>query len=150
MAAVVGCDPIAWTGGPQAGEAVVRVDQAGYVADGVKTAVLMGPGDALAGAGFAVLDGRGRSVLTGKVGPRTRSWNQRFPSVHRAHLSALTAPGTYRLSLTGTAAGVSPPFRVAPARELMVPLVEQNVRFFQAQRDGAEVVADVLHRKPPT
>ncbi|MGW7029120.1 glycoside hydrolase family 9 protein [Streptomyces xanthophaeus] len=30
----------------------------------------------------------------------------------------------------------------------MTPLVEQNVRFFQAQRDGAEVVANVLHRKP--
>ncbi|MEV6580488.1 glycoside hydrolase family 9 protein [Streptomyces sp. NPDC051582] len=147
VAAVVGCNPLGPTGGPQASDALVRVDQAGYVADGTKTAVVMGPRDALAGAGFAVLDVKGRSVLTGRIGPRTGSWNERFPSVRTVDLSALTAPGTYRLTLTGTAAGASPRFRVAPARELMAPLVEQNVRFFQAQRDGGEVVAEVLHRK---
>ncbi|MFD7978325.1 glycoside hydrolase family 9 protein [Streptomyces sp. NPDC059071] len=148
MAAVLGWDPTGLTEGPGTGEAVVRVDQAGYVAGRPKTAVVMGSRDALTDAGFEVLDGQDRSVLTGRVGPRTGSWNQNFPSVHTVDLSALTAPGTYRLTLTGSAAGTSPPFRVAPARELMTPLVEQNVKFFQAQRDGAEVVADVLRRKP--
>ncbi|MCF3178671.1 glycoside hydrolase family 9 protein [Streptomyces polychromogenes] len=147
-AAVVGWDPMHLRAPDGRGEAVVRVDQAGYVAGGPKAAVVMGPADALAGAGYAVLDDRGRSVLTGRVGPLTGSWNERFASVRTVDLSALTAPGTYRLTLTGTASGTSPRFRVAPARELMTPLVEQNVRFFQAQRDGADVVADVLRRKP--
>ncbi|WP_244190469.1 glycoside hydrolase family 9 protein [Streptomyces caeruleatus] len=148
VAAVVGWDPTGLTEGPGASEAVVRVDQVGYAAGAAKIAVVTGPDDALADAGFAVIDGQGHSVLTGRVGPRTGSWNRRFTSVHTVDLSALTAPGTYRLTLTGTAAGTSPRFRVAPARELMASLVEQNVRFFQAQRDGAEVVAEVLRRKP--
>ncbi|RST18323.1 hydrolase [Streptomyces sp. WAC05374] len=148
VAAVVNWDVTALTRGPGVSEAVVRVDQAGYLTDAPKSAVVMGPGDALADAGFEVLDSRDRPVLAGRVGPRTGSWNQNFPSVHMVDLSALTSPGTYRLALTGTAAGTSPRFRVAPARQLMTSLVEQNVRFFQAQRDGREVVADVLRRKP--
>ncbi|GAA4930212.1 glycoside hydrolase family 9 protein [Streptomyces coeruleoprunus] len=148
VAAVVGGGLTALTEEPGANEAVVRVDQAGYVAGAPKHAMVMGSGDALPDAGFAVLDSQDRPVLTGRVGPRTGSWNQDFPSVHTVDLSALTAPGTYRLTLTGTATATSPRFRVAPARELMASLVEQNVRFFQAQRDGAEVVADVLRRKP--
>ncbi|MEV6380496.1 glycoside hydrolase family 9 protein [Streptomyces sp. NPDC051773] len=148
LAAVVAWDPVGLTEVPAASRAVVRVDQAGYVAGAPKTAVVIGPDDALDDAGFTVLDDQDRSVLTGRVGLRTGSWNQKFPSVHTVDLSALTASGSYRLVLTGTAAGTSPRFRVAPARELMTSLVEQNVRFFQAQRDGGEVVADVLRRKP--
>ncbi|MFF8805608.1 glycoside hydrolase family 9 protein [Streptomyces omiyaensis] len=146
--AVVGCDPTALTERSGASEAVVRVDQAGYIAGAAKVAVVMGPDDAFADVGFTVIDTQNRSVLTGRVGPRTGSWNRNFPAVHTVDLSALTAPGTYRLTLDGTAVGTSPRFRVAPARELMTSLVEENVRFFQAQRDGAEVVTDVLRRKP--
>lgn len=59
--------------------------------------------------------------------------------MHTVDLSALTATGTYPLTLTGTATGTSPRFPVAPARELTTPLVERNVRSHQVQRDGAEV-----------
>nr|WP_234331101.1 hypothetical protein [Streptomyces sp. NRRL F-4474] len=41
--------------------------------------------------------------------------------MHTVDLSALTTPGTYRLTLTGTAAGTSPPFRVASATDLITP-----------------------------
>ncbi|WP_240528348.1 glycoside hydrolase family 9 protein [Streptomyces amritsarensis] len=148
MAAVVGWDPSIFLRGSETRETLVRVDQAGYAVGQSKVAAVMGEEEALAGAGFDVLDGRNRSVLTGRVGPRTGGWNHRFASVHTVDLSALTTPGTYRLTLTGTAAGTSPPFRVASATDLMAPLVEQNVRFFQAQRDGAQVVPGMLHRKP--
>ncbi|MFK0237398.1 glycoside hydrolase family 9 protein [Streptomyces vinaceus] len=144
-AGLAGCD--AGTGaGP--GGTVVRVDQAGYVVGGTKAAVVMGSSAALAGAGFAVLDVRDRAVLTGRVGPRTGSWNKHFEAVHAVDLSALTKPGVYRLVLTGSASGASPRFRVAEAQELMTSLVEENVRFFQVQRDGAQVPGSVLRRKP--
>lgn len=148
MATVVGCGPTAAPDAHGASEVTVRVNQAGYVAAESKAAFVMGADDALARAGFVVLDGQGRTVLTGRVGPRTGSWNHHFESVRTVDLSALTTPGSYRLALTGTASGTSRRFRVAPARELMASLAEQNVRFFRAQRDGAEAPADVLHRRP--
>ncbi|MEV6096920.1 hypothetical protein [Nocardia sp. NPDC051981] len=31
---------------------------------------------------------------------------------------------------------------------MLTPLVENNIRFFQTQRDGADVLPDAPHRKP--
>ncbi|APU38436.1 hypothetical protein BSL84_34355 [Streptomyces sp. TN58] len=54
MAAVAGWDPAALLGRSKAKEAVVRVDQSGYVTGEVKVAAVMGDEEALAGAGFVV------------------------------------------------------------------------------------------------
>ena len=48
----------------------------------------------------------------------------------------------------GAAAATSPPFRVAGAAELFRARVADIVSFFQAQRDGGDVVPGPLHRKP--
>ncbi|MFF3485892.1 glycoside hydrolase family 9 protein [Streptomyces sp. NPDC002701] len=118
----------------------VRVDQVGYVRGETKRAYVMGPATALAGARFEVVDARNHVVTAGRLGSSTGRWNARYSSVRTVDLSALDTPGTYRVVLTGTAAGRSPAFRVAGARELMAPLVRDNVRFLQAQRDGADVL----------
>ncbi|WP_221356305.1 glycoside hydrolase family 9 protein [Streptomyces beigongshangae] len=128
--------------GPAATEVAVRVDQAGYVRGETKRAYVMGPADAFAGARFEVVDAGNSVVTAGRLGASTGRWNARYPSVRTVDLSALDTPGTYRLVLTGTATGRSPAFRVAGARELMTPLVRDNVRFLQAQRDGADVRPD--------
>ena len=60
-------------------------------------------------------------------------------------VSALRSPGTFRI-LVGTA--TSPPFRVASAAALFLPRVADTASFFAAQRDGADVVAGPLHRRP--
>ncbi|MFD7162899.1 glycoside hydrolase family 9 protein [Streptomyces violascens] len=134
--------------GTQPGPVVIRVDQAGYVSNAGKEAFVMGSEDELAGAHFDVVDTAGRTVLDGRIGPRTGAWNAGYDSVRTLDLSALTRPGTYRLRLAGTATAESPSFKVAPAAELMKGLAEDNVRFFQAQRDGADLVPGVLDRKP--
>ncbi|MEU5700755.1 glycoside hydrolase family 9 protein [Streptomyces aurantiacus] len=139
---------------PPPTEVAVRVDQVGYVRGEAKQAYVMGPAAALTGARFKVVDARSSDaggtdakdpdaenavVMAGRVGANTGRWNAKYPSVRTVDLSALNTPGTYRIVLAGTAAGRSPAFRVAGARELMAPLVRDNVRFLQAQRDGADV-----------
>ncbi|MFJ8387686.1 glycoside hydrolase family 9 protein [Streptomyces sp. NPDC094438] len=135
-------------GRAEPGPVVIRVDQAGYLTDAGKEAFAMGSEDQLAGAHFEVVDTAGRTVLDGRTGPRTGAWNDSYDSVRTLDLSALTRPGTYRVRLTGTATAESPSFKVAPAAELMKGLAEDNVRFFQAQRDGADIVPGALDRKP--
>ncbi|WP_327350742.1 glycoside hydrolase family 9 protein [Streptomyces sp. NBC_01304] len=128
--------------------AVVRVDQVGYVRGETKKAFVMGSEAALTGARFKVVDTKGKTVATGKLGASTGKWNGKYQSVRTADLSKVNTPGTYRVEVTGTATGHSPAFKVAGARDLMTPLVRDNVRFLQAQRDGADVLPDVLGRKP--
>ncbi|MFF4738582.1 glycoside hydrolase family 9 protein [Streptomyces sp. NPDC001262] len=126
----------------------VRVDQAGYAVGEAKQAFVMGAEQALGGAGFRLVDAHGRTVRTGPLGPRTGRWNRAYTSVRTVDLSAVDTPGTYRIELTGTASGSSPAFTIAAARDLMTPLVQDSIRFFRAQRDGADVPADILSRKP--
>ncbi|MEV6172592.1 glycoside hydrolase family 9 protein [Streptomyces sp. NPDC051954] len=135
-------------GTPPSTEVAIRVDQVGYVRGEAKRAYVMGPSAALAGARFKVVDAKDKVVTAGRLGTVTGRWNARYPSVRSADLSALDTPGTYRFVLTGTAAGRSPAFRIADADELMAPLVRDNVRFLQAQRDGADVLPGTLRHGP--
>ncbi|GHI01762.1 hydrolase [Streptomyces cellostaticus] len=141
-----GADPTAdLAAGPPA--AVVRVDQVGYAPGEAKHAYLM-TSRPVTRAPFRVLDGSGKEVLSGTAGPSTGRWSSTYKSVHTLDLSRLTAPGDYRVEVTGSLHATSPKFRVAPADELLDKVVQDNVRFFAAQRDGADVDADVLRRKP--
>ncbi|GGL61135.1 hydrolase [Streptomyces fumigatiscleroticus] len=126
--------------------AAIRVNQAGYVTGEKKYAYVMGDGDELAGAGFTVLDAGGRTVLRGRLGASAGEWNSAYDTVRTADLSALTRPGTYRVHLTGTDAEDSPRFRVAPAEQLMAPLLKDGVAFFRTQRDGEDVLSDTTGR----
>ncbi|MFI9723991.1 glycoside hydrolase family 9 protein [Streptomyces sp. NPDC052396] len=126
----------------------IRVDQAGYAVGESKLAFVMGTEEALGRTRFRLVDDRGHTVRTGRMGPATGRWNDTYTSVRTVDLSAVDTPGTYRLELTGAASATSPAFRIAPARELMTPLVEDGVRFFQAQRDGSRVLPGALARKP--
>lgn len=134
--------------GPASTEVAIRVDQVGYVRGEAKQAYVMGPSAALAGARFKVVDAENDVVTEGRLGASSGRWNAKYPSVRTVDLSALDTPGTYRIVLTGTAAGRSPAFRIAGARELMTPLVRDNVRFLQAQRDGSDVLPGALRRGP--
>ena len=78
----------------------------------------------------------GHTVLSGRVGRRTGGWNGRYRAVHRIDFSALRRPGTYRIVVGGLAAA-SPGFRVATRHALFQQLVDDTVRFFQVQREGA-------------
>ncbi|GAA2624804.1 glycoside hydrolase family 9 protein [Dactylosporangium fulvum] len=125
-------------------QAVIRVDQVGYATGEAKRGYLLAT-RATAGAPFTVRDTRGRTVLTGRVGPSAGAWNARYGAVHPIDLSPLRTPGTYTVRAGGA---VSPQFRVAAAAELFGPLTRDAVSFFTVQRDGAAVVPGPLHRRP--
>lgn len=101
--------------------AEIRVDQVGYAVGETKKAFVMGSQAALQEAGFKLVDRDGKVVATGKVGARTGNWNSTYDAVHVLDLSAVNTPGSYHLELTGSAAGTSPTFKIASARDLMTP-----------------------------
>ncbi|HUQ60410.1 glycoside hydrolase family 9 protein [Lentzea sp.] len=120
----------------------VRLDQIGFGPSEAKHAYVLG---GAANTRFAVVDSRGRTVLTGRTGASTGSWSEKFPAVHPIDFSSLKAAGTYRIKV-GSA--VSPTFRVDSLKKLFSPVAHNTVEFFQAQRDGADVIPGRLDRKP--
>jgi endoglucanase len=125
----------------------VRVDQVGYGIGETKHAYLLGTA-AADGAKFSVVDERGRTVYRGQAGAGLGGWNARYPAVHQLDVSAVKFPGTYRIEFSGAVRAKSPSFRIAPARSLFAPLARANNEFFQAQRDGQDVIPGRLDRKP--
>src|SRR2546423_7878598 len=88
------------------------VDQGGYLPGEPKQAYLMTTG-AASGVKYAVLDSAGATVLSGSVGGTSRgSWNSGYPDVYPITFRGLTAPGTYRLKVSGGVSATSPPFTV--------------------------------------
>ncbi|MEV0186028.1 glycoside hydrolase family 9 protein [Streptomyces sp. NPDC050625] len=129
-------------------QAEVRVNQVGYIVGETKQAFVMGKSSSLSDAGFRVVDGNGTTVATGGLSASTGSWNTAYDSVHAIDLTSVNTPGTYHVELTGSASGTSPAFKVATARNLMDPLIKDNIRYFQGQRDGADVNSSVMNRQP--
>jgi hypothetical protein len=119
----------------------VRVDQLGYAPAEHKVAYLLAP-HAHPHAPFRVIAG-GKVVLRGHAGASRGRWNGRLRAVQPLDLSGLRTPGTYRIRVAGA---TSPRFRVGD--DLFLPRVGETVQFFQAQRDGANVIAGQLRRRP--
>src|SRR5207245_7804852 len=97
------------------------------------------------GASFSVVDVNGSTVLSGGVPSQGRRWSSRWPHVYALDLSGLTAPGAYRIEVDGT---TSPAFRVASPDTLYRGLAGDTLSFFQAQRDGPNVIPGALDRMP--
>ena len=124
----------------------VRLDQVGYGTGESKQAYLV-VDKATADAEFAVLDAGGRTVLSGKVGASLGGWSDGFSAVHPIDFSAVTRSGTYRIKVSGAATATSPNFKVDTRARLFAPVAANTVEFFQAQRDGTDVVPGRLGRR---
>jgi endoglucanase len=126
---------------------LVRVNQVGYAANGAKEAFLLAKGT-VSGATFRVVDSAGATALSGPVGATLGSWNSTYPAVHLIDFTALKAAGTYHITVSGGATATSPTFQIGAGNTVFTPLVADVVSFFQAQRDGPDVIAGPLHRRP--
>ncbi|WP_086660680.1 glycoside hydrolase family 9 protein [Lentzea kentuckyensis] len=120
----------------------IRLDQIGFGTTETKHAYVLG---GAANTTFTVVDSRGRTVLTGRTGASTGSWSEKFPSVHPIDFSKVRTAGTYRIKV-GSATSTA--FRIDSLKKLFQPVANNTVEFFQAQRDGAQVVPGRLNRKP--
>src|SRR5215472_17982009 len=149
-ACALACAVLAISPGPAhaAVTGLVRVDQAGFLPGEAKHAYLMASG-AVSGATFAVIDSGGSTVLTGNVGSASAgSWNTSYPDVYPIDFSNLSAAGTYHIQVSGGVSASSPAFVVESPGSLYGKLVSDGVSFFQTQRDGQNVIAGALSRKP--
>jgi endoglucanase len=128
-------------------QAVLRVNQ-GWLPHERKTATLMASGP-LGRTTWTVSDKHGRVVLNGTVpsSPVGR-WNSRFPYVYRLDLSRLRSTGRFHLETSGAVRIHAPGFRVESAPQLYRRLFRYGVHFDQNQRDGDDLIASPLHRKP--
>ncbi len=132
------------TGGTAAAEpkvaGLIRVDQVGFASGEEKHAYLMTTAPA-PGVAFTVVDGRGRTVLTGHAGGDRGKWNDRYRHVYDLDLTALRDPGGYTIRSGGR---TSPPFRIGTG---FGGTAGKAVTFFQSQRDGAHVIPGELKRR---
>ncbi|NAS24384.1 hypothetical protein GT755_22180 [Herbidospora sp. NEAU-GS84] len=103
----------------------VRVDQVGFLPGESKHAYLMTSGS---GGRFAVVDHRGRTVLTGHAGADRGAWNSGYPHVYDLDVSKLRTPGRYRIKAGGT---TSAEFQIAPKHNPATDILG----FFGLQRD---------------
>src|SRR5258708_5801378 len=78
--------------------AAVRVDQLGFGSGEAKVAYLLAA-SAHPGAAFTVVDASGNVAYSGLAGASRGRWNKRYAAVQPLDLSALEAPGTYRIQL---------------------------------------------------
>ena len=122
---------------------VVRVNQVGYVPSAPKVAFAMLPRP-VADVPFTVTSGN-RVVFRGVSRDDLGSWNANYPAVYRLDFSSLRPYGTYRVH-AGSA--VSPPFTIASPAALYPRLVNNGVRYFTSERDGADVDPSVMNRRP--
>ncbi|MDT7573879.1 MAG: endoglucanase [Pseudonocardiales bacterium] len=139
-----GAAPVA-AAAPPADSVQLRVDQAGYFPAQDKFAVLMSP-TALANPAVYVVDGSGSRVARALIHERA-AWSSAYPHVYGLDFRSFTRPGTYRLALAGTSVR-SPQFPIEAPDALWSRVLHYGVRFDELQRDGANVVPSVLHRKP--
>ncbi len=130
-----------------AASAYVRVNQVGYPASAPKQALLMaGAGEQ--GASFRVLNQAGAVVFTGQAESSFGWWSRRYPDVYPLDLSRLRTPGRYTIELSGPIPATSPSFQIAEGAKLYSPLLRNALRFYEAQRDGPDVLGRVLRRRP--
>ena len=128
--------------------AEIRVNQQGYLGGEPKQARLM-VARPVSGARYVVKNDSGRVVLRGRVPASSAgSWNKRFRAVYPLDLGRLRSPGRYRVLVRGATHARSPVFEVAGPGRLFGPLLTMGVSFDRNQRDGSNVVAGPLNRRP--
>lgn len=137
---------VAALGAADAG-ALIRLNQIGFLTDSPKKAFLMSARPE-SNATFQVVGSDGAVALAAPVPIQTGSWNANYPCVYRLDFSSVTKPGVYSIKVGGGLPAVSPSFRIGAGGDLYAPLLRNALFFFQAQRDGPDVVPAALHRKP--
>jgi endoglucanase len=128
-------------------KAQIRLNQAGFPANDNKQALLMATVSE-SNTTFQVVSSDGTVALTVPVGNKIGSWNTDYTNVYLLDFSFVKKPGIYSIKVDGAVPAVSPSFRIGTGSEVYAPLLRNSLFFFQAQRDGPDVVPAVINRKP--
>ncbi|HTS34176.1 MAG TPA: glycoside hydrolase family 9 protein [Candidatus Solibacter sp.] len=126
--------------------AYIRVNQVGYPSGGSKRAYLMSSA-AETGASFAVKNSHGATVFSGSVGTSIGSWGN-FPDVYALDFDSVSAPGTYRISVTSPIAATSPAFQINTAANLYATPLANSLFYYETSRDGPNYIPNALRPAP--
>ena len=128
--------------------AFVRVNQVGYVAGSSKRAYLMASGSE-SGATFSVKNSSGTTVFgPAAISATLGSWSSSYPDVYGLDFDALTAVGTYTITVSGPIAASSPGFSIDSAANVYTTPLSNSLFFYQNERDGQNFVATPLRTAP--
>lgn len=128
--------------------AFVRVNQVGYVAGSSKRAYLMASGSE-SGATFSVKNSSGTTVFgPAAISATLGSWSSAYPDVYGLDFDALTAVGTYTITVSGPIAASSPGFSIDTAANIYTTPLSNSLFFYQNERDGQNFVATRLRTAP--
>ncbi len=122
----------------------IRLNQVGYQPTAPKSAYVMLPAR-VASVPFTVTDAKGKVVYRGVSRDDVGTWNAGYQAVYLLTFSGLHRCGSYQLHV---GAATSPAFTIANSAALYAPLVDNAVRYFTSERDGADVEHNVLSREP--
>ena len=124
---------------------LVRVNQVGYASDAPKRAYLMSQ-HRVSGTFDVVAEGGG-VVTSGPIGADLGAWSSRFAHVYSLPFE-LDVEGSYRIVVDLPNPLASPAFDIGDPADLFAPLLSNALQFYQAQRDGPNVIGSVLQRQP--
>jgi endoglucanase len=132
---------------PPTPSAFVRVNQVGYPTGADKRAYVMSSAD-LTGTMFTIRNAANQVVLTGTAGTSLGSWSRAYPFVHPIDFNALTATGTYTVTVPGPTTATSPAFRIDSGPSVYGGALANALSFYQAERDGPNYVPGPLRTAP--
>jgi endoglucanase len=121
--------------------AVVRVNQLGYVTTASKRAYLMSKG-AESGATFS-LNAGGSSVFSAPIGADLGAWGT-YLHVYALDFDSVSAPGTYAIAVSGPTAATSPSFKIDSGANVYSAALANTLSYYQNSRDGANFIGSPL------
>jgi endoglucanase len=132
-----------------ANSAYVRVNQAGYESGGLHRAYLMSTA-AESGATFKVLNSKGATVYSGKIGALLGAWAHSQTLAYDVYALDFTAPGgdVYTIKVQGPVNASSPEFAVDCPEALYSGLLLNTLFFYETQQDGPDFLPNALRAAP--
>ncbi len=130
--------------------AYVRVNQAGYETGETPFRAYLMSKVAESGATFEVLNAKGATSYSGKVGALLGTWSHSKTESYSVYALDFSVPGgdLYTISVSGPANASSPQFAVDSPDALYSGLLLNTLFFYETQRDGADFVRNELRTAP--
>jgi endoglucanase len=128
----------------------VRVSQVGYETGETPFRAYLMSEVAESGATFKVLNSKGKTSYSGKVGALLGTWSHSKTVTYQVYALDFSVPGgdLYTISVSGAAPATSPRFAVDNPETLYSGLLLNSLFFYQTQRDGADFVRNELRTEP--
>jgi endoglucanase len=145
MLALLMCDPRA-----KAQSAYVRVNQIGYETGELPFRAYLMSQSAVSGASFTVVNSKGATAYSGRVGPLLGTWGHSKKVTYDVYALDFNVPAAelYTISVSRPVTAVSPPFAVDARDKLYSGLLLNTLFFYETQRDGANFVLNALRTEP--